>query len=193
MTDFSFRKWNKILGWLVFLIALTTYTLTLEPTASFWDAGEYIATSANLEVGHPPGAPFYQMLGAFFSMFAPGDSEVAIAVNFMSGAASAFAVLFMFWSISLLVLKIAGPEEKLKPANKMAVLGSALVGSLAFTFTDSFWFSAVEAEVYAMAACLMALMFYLGLLWERDMFKPRGNRWLILISLVVGLSFGVHF
>ena len=193
MTDFSFRKWNKILGWLVFLIALTTYTLTLEPTASFWDAGEYIATSANLEVGHPPGAPFYQMLGAFFSMFAPGDSEVAIAVNFMSGAASAFAVLFMFWSISLLVLKIAGPEEKLKPANKIAVLGSALVGSLAFTFTDSFWFSAVEAEVYAMAACLMALMFYLGLLWERDMFKPRGNRWLILISLVVGLSFGVHF
>ncbi|WP_037319013.1 DUF2723 domain-containing protein [Salegentibacter sp. Hel_I_6] len=193
MTDFSFRKWNKILGWLVFFIALTTYTLTLEPTASFWDAGEYIATSANLEVGHPPGAPFYQMLGAFFSAFAPDNSQVALMVNFMSGAASAFAVLFMFWSISLLVLKVAGPVEKLKPANKIAVLGSAMVGSLAFTFTDSFWFSAVEAEVYAMAACLMALMFYLGLLWERDMFKPRGNRWLILISLVVGLSFGVHF
>ncbi|SHF75134.1 Protein of unknown function [Salegentibacter echinorum] len=193
MTDFNFKKWNKILGWLVFLIALTTYTLTLEPTASFWDAGEYIATSANLEVGHPPGAPFYQMLGAFFSMFAPSDSQVALMVNFMSGLASAFAILFMFWSISLLVLKIAGPIEKLKPANKIAVLGSALVGSLAFTFTDSFWFSAVEAEVYAMAACLMALMFYLGLLWERDMFKPRGNRWLILISLVIGLSFGVHF
>ncbi|MBZ9728099.1 DUF2723 domain-containing protein [Salegentibacter sp. JZCK2] len=193
MTDFSFRKWNKILGWLVFLIALTTYTLTLEPTASFWDAGEYISTSANLEVGHPPGAPMYQMLGAFFSTFAPDKSQVALMVNFMSGAASAFAVLFMFWSISILVLKVAGPVEKLKPANKIAVLGSALVGSLAFTFTDSFWFSAVEAEVYAMAACLMALMFYLGLLWERDMFKPRGNRWLILISLVVGLSFGVHF
>ncbi|GGW89228.1 DUF2723 domain-containing protein [Salegentibacter mishustinae] len=193
MTDFSFRKWNKILGWLVFLIALTTYTLTLEPTASFWDAGEYIATSANLEVGHPPGAPLYQMLGAFFSTFATDNSQVALMVNFMSGAASAFAVLFMFWSISLLVLKIAGPVDKLNPANKMAVLGSALVGSLAFTYTDSFWFSAVEAEVYAMAACIMALLFYLGLLWERDMFKPRGNRWLILISLVVGLSFGVHF
>lgn len=181
------------MGWLVFLIALTTYTLTLEPTASFWDAGEYIATSANLEVGHPPGAPLYQMLGAFFSTFAADNSQVALMVNFMSGAASAFAVLFMFWSISLLVLKIAGPVEKLKTSNKLAVLGSALVGSLAFTFTDSFWFSAVEAEVYAMAACLMALLFYLGLLWERDMFKPRGNRWLILISLVVGLSFGVHF
>ncbi len=193
MTDFSFSKWNKILGWLVFLIALTTYTLTIEPTASFWDAGEYIATSANLEVGHPPGAPFYQMMGAFFSMFAPDNSQVALMVNFMSGAASAFAVLFMFWSISLLILKIAGSREKLNPSKKIAVLGSALVGSLAFTFTDSFWFSAVEAEVYAMAACLMALMFYLGLLWERDMFKPRGNRWLILISLVIGLSFGVHF
>jgi len=193
MTDFNFRKWNKILGWLVFSIALITYTLTLEPTASFWDAGEYIATSANLEVGHPPGAPFYQMLGAFFSTFATDNSQIALMVNFMSAAASAFAVLFMFWSISLLVLKIAGPVEKLKTSNKIAVLGSALVGSLAFTYTDSFWFSAVEAEVYAMAACLMALMFYLGLLWERDMFKPRGNRWLILISLVVGLSFGVHF
>ncbi|HSP11307.1 MAG TPA: DUF2723 domain-containing protein [Salegentibacter sp.] len=193
MKDFSFKKWNKILGWLVFLIALTTYSLTLEPTASFWDAGEYIATSANLEVGHPPGAPFYQMAGAFFSMFAPDETKVALMVNFMSGTASAFAVLFMFWSISLLVLKIAGPAKELSTSKKIAVLGSAAVGSLAFTFTDSFWFSAVEAEVYAMAACIMALMFYLGLLWERDMFKPRGNRWLILISLVIGLSFGVHF
>ncbi|MDT0689258.1 DUF2723 domain-containing protein [Salegentibacter sp. F188] len=193
MTDFNFRKWNKILGWLVFVIALTTYTLTLEPTASFWDAGEYIATSANLEVGHPPGAPFYQMMGAFFSTFAPDDSQVALMVNFMSGVASAFTILFMFWSISLLLLKIAGPVSKISASKKMSVLGSAFVGSLAFTFTDSFWFSAVEAEVYAMASCFMAILFYLGLLWERDMFKPRGNRWVILISLVIGLSFGVHF
>jgi hypothetical protein len=193
MTNFSFGKWNKILGWLVFLISLTTYTLTLEPTASFWDAGEYIATSANLEVGHPPGAPLYQMMGAFFSTFATDSSQVALMVNFMSGLASAFAILFMFWSIVMLLLKITGPQENLGTANKIAVLGSAFVGSLAFTFTDSFWFSAVEAEVYAMAACIMALLFYLGLLWERDMFKPRGNRWVILISLIVGLSFGVHF
>ncbi len=193
MADFNFKKWNRILGWLVFLIALTTYTLTLEPTASFWDAGEYIATSANLEVGHPPGAPFYQMMGAFFATFAPDNSQVAHMINFMSGLASAFAILFMFWSISLLVLKIAGPVKKLTPGKKMTVLGSAIVGSLAFTFTDSFWFNAVEAEVYAMAACLMSLMFYLGLLWERDMFKPRGNRWIILISFIIGLSFGVHF
>jgi len=193
MTDFNFGKWNKILGWLVFLIALTTYTLTLEPTASFWDAGEYIATSANLEVGHPPGAPFYQMMGAFFSTFAPDNTKVALMVNFMSGFASAIAIMFMFWSISLLVLKVAGPVAKLTTSKKTAVLGSALVGSLAFAFTDSFWFNAVEAEVYAMAACFMSVMFYLGLLWERDMFTPRGNRWIILISLVIGLSFGVHF
>ncbi|PTX44513.1 uncharacterized protein DUF2723 [Christiangramia gaetbulicola] len=193
MTDLNFSKWNKILGWLVFVIALTTYTLTLEPTASFWDAGEYIATSANLEVGHPPGAPFYQMMGAFFSTFAPDNSKVALMVNFMSGFASAIAIMFMFWSITMLVLKVAGPVSKLTPSKKMAVLGSSLVGSLAFTFTDSFWFNAVEAEVYAMAACFMSIMFYLGLKWERDMFTPRGNRWIILISLVIGLSFGVHF
>ncbi|AVR45262.1 hypothetical protein C7S20_08260 [Christiangramia fulva] len=193
MTDFNFSRWNKILGWLVFVIALTTYTLTLEPTASFWDAGEYIATSANLEVGHPPGAPLYQMLGAFFSTFAPNKGEIAHMINFMSGLASAFAILFMFWSITLLVRKMTGPAEKLSPGKKMAVLGSALVGSLAFTFTDSFWFNAVEAEVYASATCLMAICFYLGLLWERDMFKPRGNRWIILISFIIGLSFGVHF
>ncbi|QYA24397.1 DUF2723 domain-containing protein [Gramella sp. MT6] len=193
MTDLNFSKWNKILGWLVFVIALTTYTLTLEPTASFWDAGEYIATSANLEVGHPPGAPFYQMMGAFFSTFAPDNTKVALMVNFMSGFASAIAIMFMFWSITMLVLKVAGPVSKLTPSKKIAVLGSSLVGSLAFTFTDSFWFNAVEAEVYAMAACFMSIMFYLGLKWERDMFTPRGNRWIILISLVIGLSFGVHF
>ncbi|MDR5589323.1 DUF2723 domain-containing protein [Christiangramia sp. SM2212] len=193
MTDFNFGKWSKILGWLVFVIALTTYTLTLEPTASFWDAGEYIATSANLEVGHPPGAPFYQMMGAFFSTFAADNTQVALMVNFMSGFASAIAIMFMFWSICLLVLKVAGPTTELNSSKKIAVLGSAFVGSLAFTFTDSFWFNAVEAEVYAMAACFMSVMFYLGLLWERDMFTPRGNRWIILISLVIGLSFGVHF
>ncbi|MCC4227340.1 DUF2723 domain-containing protein [Zunongwangia profunda] len=193
MTEFSFKKWNIITGWVVFAIALFTYSSTLEPTASFWDAGEYIATSANLEVGHPPGAPLYQMLGAFFSTFAPDSSNIALMVNFMSGLASAFAILFMFWSISILVRKISGPAESLSFSGKLAVLGSAAVGSLAFTFTDSFWFSAVEAEVYAAAACLMSIMFYLGLLWERDMFESRGNKWLILISLVTGLTFGIHF
>lgn len=193
MTDLNFTRWNKILGWLVFLIALATFWLTVEPTASYWDAGEYISTSSNLEVGHPPGAPFYQMMGAFFSIFASDASQVALMVNLMSVFSSAFTILFMFWSLVLLIQKITGPAQENPVSTQVAILGSAAVGSLAFTFTDSFWFSAVEAEVYAMAICLMSILFYLGLLWERDMFKPRGNRWLILISLVVGLSFGVHF
>ncbi|WP_394907541.1 DUF2723 domain-containing protein [uncultured Mesonia sp.] len=193
MKEFNFTFWNKALGWISFFIALTVYTLTLEPTASFWDAGEYIATSAKLQVGHPPGAPLFQMMGAFFSTFAPDAETVAFTVNMLSAFSSAFAILFMFWSITLLVQKISGPAEHLKSGEKIAVLASGLVGSLAFAFTDSFWFSAVEAEVYAMASCLMAILFYVGLLWERDMFKPRGNRWLILIAFIIGLSFGVHF
>src|SRR5690606_35910225 len=136
MTNFTFKTWNKILGWLVFVIALTTYTLTLEPTASFWDAGEYIATSANLEIGHPPGAPLYQMMGAFFATFAADSGQVALMINFMSGLASAFTVLFMFWSIVILLLKITGPTEELTKPNKIAILGSAFVASVAFTFTD---------------------------------------------------------
>lgn len=193
MTDLNFTRWNKILGWLIFLIALTTYWLTVEPTASFWDAGEYISTASKLEVGHPPGAPLYQMMGAFFSIFATDSSQIALTVNLMSVFASAFTVLFMFWSIILLIQKITGPVREASVSKKIAVLGSAAIGALAFTYTDSFWFSAGEAEVYAMAICLMSILFYLGLLWERDMFAPRGNRWVILISFIVGLSFGVHF
>lgn len=193
MTKYAFSLWNKLLGWFAFLVAMITYYLTAEPTASFWDAGEYIATSAKLQVGHPPGAPFYQIFGAFFSMFASDESQIAFMVNLMSGVASAFAVLFMFWSITLLLKKLTKTIEVKTKASDMAILASSLIGALTFTFTDSFWFSAVETEVYAMAACLMAAMFYVGLLWERDMHKPRGNRWLILICLIIGLSFGVHF
>ena len=193
MTDFNFARWNKILGWLVFIIALATFSLTVEPTASFWDAGEYISTASKLEVGHPPGAPLYQMMGAFFSIFAADESQVALMVNLMSVFASAFTILFMFWSIVLLLQKIAGAPAANTTSKNVAILGAAAVGSLAFTFTDSFWFNAVEAEVYAMATCLMAILFYLALLWERDMFLPRGNRWVILISFIIGLSFGVHF
>mgnify|MGYP003145747445 CR=1 FL=1 len=193
MKDFNFSKWNTILGWFAFAVALITFTLTVEPTASFWDAGEYIATASKLEIGHPPGAPLYQMLGAVFSVFALESSQIALMVNMMSVLASAFTILFMFWSISILIRKISGKAETLSAGQKTAVLGSALVGSLAFTFTDSFWFNAVEAEVYAMATFILSVIFYVGLLWERDMLKPRGNRWLILICFIVGLLFGVHF
>ncbi|SFI49520.1 Protein of unknown function [Olleya namhaensis] len=191
--SFNFKKWNLILSWFAFLIALITYTLTVEPTVSYWDAGEYILTSSKLQVGHPPGAPLFQMLGAVFSVFALDPSQIGFLMNMMSAVSSAFAILFMFWTIVLLLEKIVGQPEKLEKGQQFAILGSAFVGSLAFAFTDSFWFNAVETEVYAMATLIMTVMFYLGLRWEKDMHKPRGNRWLILIAFVVGLSFGIHF
>lgn len=193
MNTFNFAKWNKITGWIVFAIALCVYSLTVEPTASFWDAGEYIATSSKLQVGHPPGAPLFQMIGAFASIFASEPTQIALMVNMTSAFASAFAILFMFWSITILVRKLISQEEELTESKSYAVLGSGIVGALAYAFTDSFWFNAVEAEVYAMATCILSVMFYLGLLWERDMHEPRGNRWLILMAFIVGLSFGVHF
>jgi hypothetical protein len=193
MTQSNFKKWNTILGWLAFLVVLITYTLTVEPTVSFWDAGEYILTSSKLQVGHPPGAPLFQMLGAFFSIFSTDPSQIGWLMNMMSAVSSAFTILFMFWSITILLRKIVGSSESLTLAQGQAILGSALVGSLAFAFTDSFWFNAVETEVYAMATMIMAIMFYIGLRWEQDMDTPRGNKWLILISFIVGLSFGVHF
>ncbi|TRZ46382.1 DUF2723 domain-containing protein [Robertkochia solimangrovi] len=193
MTAKQFKKWDTILGWVVFAIALLTYHLTVEPTSSFWDAGEYISTSAKLQVGHPPGAPFFQMMGAFFAMFAGNDELVAVTVNHMSVFSSAFTILFMFWCITNITKKLAAKSGELNTASYIAILGSGVVGSLAFTYTDSFWFNAVEAEVYAMATLLMSLMFWLGLRWADELHEPRGNRWLVLISLVIGLSFGVHF
>lgn len=193
MMTFNFKKWNTILGWAVFAIALATYSLTVEPTLSFWDCGEYIATSAKLEVGHPPGAPLYQMMGAFFAMFAAEASQVALMVNMMSVFSSAFTILFMFWSMTMILKKLVARFAEIDNSNSIAILGSAFVGSLAYTFSDSFWYNAVEAEVYAMASLLIAVLFWLGLRWEQEMETPRGNRWLLLISLVIGLSFGVHF
>ncbi len=203
MMTFNFNKWNTITGWFVFAIALVTFTLTVEPTMSFWDCGEYIATAAKLEVGHPPGAPLFQMMGAFFAMFAADETKIAFMVNMMSVISSAFTVLFLFWSTSILLKKlIAGFSESDKTKEQVAqinknegivILGSAFVGALALTFSDSFWYNAVEAEVYAMATLLIALLFWLGLRWEQDMNTPRGNKWLLVICLVIGLSFGVHF
>jgi len=193
MADFNFKKWNLILGWLAFLIAFITYSLTVEPTVSFWDAGEYILTSSKLQVGHPPGAPFFQMMGAFFSIFATDPTQIGLMINMMSATASAFAILFMFWTIVLLIQQVAKTNTKTSKNQQIAILGAAFVGSLSFAFTDSFWFNAVETEVYAMATLILAVMFYLGLRWQKDMFTPRGNKWLVLISFIVGLSFGVHF
>jgi len=193
MATFNFNKWNTITGWCAFAVALITYTLTVEPTMSFWDCGEYIATSAKLQVGHPPGAPLYQMIGAFFAIFAIDDKHIALMVNMMSVFSSAFTILFMFWSSSMILKKIISQYSELNKNNAIVILGSSFVGALAFTFSDSFWASAVEAEVYAMASLFIALLFWLGLRWEQDMDSPKGNKWLLVISLVVGLTFGVHF
>ncbi|MFT6126155.1 MAG: hypothetical protein ACJAX7_000032 [Saprospiraceae bacterium] len=193
MGSFNFNKWNKIIGWFVFAIALLTYWLTVEPTASFWDAGEYITTSSNLEVGHPPGAPLYQLLGAFFSIFALKATDIALTINLMSVFASAFTILFMFWSLTILLRNVLLKNQELNNNNSLAIIGSAAIGALTFAFTDSFWFNAVEAEVYAAAACIMSILFYCALRWEKEMNTPRGNRWVILIAFIIGLSFGVHF
>ncbi|MRI02516.1 DUF2723 domain-containing protein [Kriegella sp. EG-1] len=189
----DFEKWDRILGWVVFFIALVVYAITVEPTNSFWDAGEYIATSSKLQVGHPPGAPLLQMIGAFFSMFAFEPNQVARMVNYVSGVSSAFTILFMFWTITNLTRKLIAKNETINNAKAIAILGSGIVGSLAFTFSDSFWFNAVETEVYASASLIMALLLWLGLKWVDNIDDPRGNKWLILISFVVGLTFGVQF
>jgi hypothetical protein len=150
MNAFNFSKWNTIIGWSAFAIALLTYTLTHEPTVSYWDCGEYIATSVKLQVGHPPGAPLFQMLGAFFALFTSEVTEIARMVNFMSALASAFTILFLFWSITMLAKRLVDNSKELSKSTSIAILGSGLVGALTYTFSDSFWFSAVEAEVYAM-------------------------------------------
>ena len=193
MSELHFKRWNTLFGWGIFAIGLLTYGWTVEPTASYWDCAEYIATSAKLQVGHPPGAPLFQMLGAFFALFASQPEQIALMVNYMSVVSSAFTLLFMFWTLTLLMRKLPAFQSLKNPQEALGFFGSAAIGVLAYCFSDSFWFNAVEAEVYAMATFLLALLFWLGLRWEQDMHQPRGDRWLVLIAFIVGLSFGVHF
>ncbi len=188
----NFHVWNLRLGWFAFAISLLSYLLTVEPTASYWDCSEYIATAAKLQVGHPPGAPFFQMVGAVFAILAPHAEYIALSVNMMSVLASSFTVLFLFWTITGIARRLVR-EQVDDNHTQILVLIAGLVGALGFAYTDSFWFNAVEAEVYAMATCILSILFWLGLRWEADMDKPRGDRWLVLIAFVVGLSFGVHF
>ena len=191
----NFKKLNSLLGWIVFAIATTVYFLTLEPSASWWDCGEYIATTYKLQVGHPPGAPFFQLLGRFFSLFAFGDvSKVALMVNVMSALSSSFTILFLFWTITMLAQKIMVKSDNRIPTKGQgwAILGAGAVGALAYTFSDSFWFSAVEGEVYAMSSLATAVVFWAILKWEQVADKRSGFRWLLLIAYVIGLSVGVH-
>ncbi len=189
----NYQRLNNIIGWLVFLVASYTYLSTIESTASFWDCGEYIACAYKLEVGHPPGAPLFLLLGRFFSLFAFGDTaKVGMMINALSGLCSAFTILFLFWSITAFARKIIDKSGELTTGRMYAVLGAGAVGALAYTFSDSFWFSAVEGEVYAMSSFFTAITFWAILKWEREADEPHANRWIILIAYLIGLAIGVH-
>ncbi len=187
----NYKFLNNVTGWVTFVIAAFTYLTTIEPTASFWDCGEFITTSFKLEVGHPPGAPFFMILGRFFNMFAD-KSHAAMMVNSLSALASAFTILFLFWSITHLAKKMVSSESGLTLGQTIAILGSGVVGALAYTFSDTFWFSAVEGEVYASSSLITAIVFWAILKWENSADEPYANRWIIFIAYMVGLSIGIH-
>jgi hypothetical protein len=190
----KFRFINNITGWIVFVIAAITYLLTIEPTGSLWDCGEFVASAYKLEIGHPPGSQVFMVLAKFFSLFAGSDtSKVAAAVNAMSAIVSAFTILFLFWTITHLARKIVVREESMfSPARITAIIAAGVTGALAFTFSDSFWFSAVEGEVYATSSLFTAAVFWAILKWEDIADEEHADRWIILIVFLMGLSIGVH-
>jgi hypothetical protein len=190
----NYRAINNISGWVVFAIAAVTYLMTMEPTASLWDCGEFIASAFKLEVGHPPGNPVFMVMARFFTLFAAGNaSKVAVMVNAMSALASAFTILFLFWTITHLARKILLKEEgNYNSGRVLAVMAAGVVGAVAYTFSDSFWFSAVEGEVYASSSLFTALVFWAILKWEDVAGEKYADRWLILIAFLMGLSIGVH-
>ena len=186
---------NNLGGWFVFLVALATYWLTLEPTASYWDCGEFIIQANKLEVGHPPGNPIFMLVGRFFVNFAPDPTYIPLMVNAMSGLLSALTILLLFWTISHLVRRLIVADSytgELSLAQYVVIMGSALVGSLAYTWSDTFWFSAVEAEVYAFSSFCTALVFWLILKWENRADQPHADRYLVLIAYIIGISVAVH-
>ena len=188
-----YRIANDVTGWLVFLIAAFTYCSTIEPTASFWDCPEFITTAAKLEVGHPPGAPFFMLMGNFFSMFASDATQIAKMVNTMNALLSAGCILFLFWSITHLAKALFCQKgEDPTIAQTIAIMGSGIAGALIYTWSDTFWFSAVEGEVYAFSSFFTALVFWLILKWEDSADKPHSDRWLVFIAYLIGLSIGVH-
>lgn len=191
--NLNFRCINRLTGWVIFVVASLTYILTAEPTASLWDCGEFITTSVGLQVGHPPGAPLFMIISRLFAIFAPSIETQALMINYMSGLCSGFTILFLFWSITHLARKLVVKEgEEMTLGQMFAILGASLIGSLTYTFTDTFWFSAVEGEVYAMSSLFTAVVFWAILKWENVANEKYANRWLVLIAYLIGLSIGVH-
>jgi len=187
----KYTLYNNVFGWVVFIVSAIVYLMTIEPTVSFWDCGEFITTSYKFEVGHPPGAPLFMIVGRFFTLFG-GPDDAARLVNAMSALASAFTIMFLFWTITHLARKLVTNTENISMGQTIAIISSGVVGSLAYTFSDTFWFSAVEGEVYATSSFLTALVFWAILKWENVADEPNANRWLIFIAYIVGLSIGVH-
>ena len=189
----QFRLVDNVLGWLAFFIAAFVYCSTIEPTASFWDCPEFITTGYKLEIGHPPGAPFFMLTANLFSQFASDPTQVAMMVNMMSALLSAMCILFLFWSITHLVRRLLIDKwEEMTLAKMIMIEASGLVGALIYTFSDTFWFSAVEGEVYAYSSAFTAVVFWLILKWEDQADEPHSDRWLVLIAYMTGLSIGVH-
>ena len=182
----KYKLIDTISGWAVFVIAAIVYLLTIEPTASFWDCGEFISSAYKLEVGHPPGAPIFMLLGNLFTQFTGDPEQVAKMVNSMSALLSAFTILFLFWTITHLTRKLVVGEKKeeISLGQTIAVIGSGLVGALVYTFSDTFWFSAVEGEVYAFSSMLTALVFWLILKWEDNAEKVDSDKWIVLIAYI---------
>jgi tetratricopeptide (TPR) repeat protein len=189
----KYRLINNVLGWITFLIASIVYLMTMEPTASFWDCGEFISSAYKLEVGHPPGAPFFMLTANLFTQFASGPEKVALMVNTMSAIFSGLTILFLFWSITHMARKIMVADGKeMTTAQLITIIGSGLTGALAYTFSDTFWFSAVEGEVYAYSSLFTAVVFWLILKWEDAADHSHADRWIVLIAYLMGLSIGVH-
>ena len=189
----NFRRLNTITGWLLFVISTAVYMLTLEPTVSFWDCGEFILSSFGLQVGHPPGAPLFVMIGRIATLFAGGDtSKVALMMNALSAFCSGFAIMFLFWTITHLVRKAYPGMDEKESKHIPAILGSGIIGALAYTFSDTFWFSAVEGELYALSSLVTGLVFWAMLKWEEEADKPYSGRWIILIAFIMGLGLGIH-
>ncbi|MGZ5188120.1 MAG: glycosyltransferase family 117 protein, partial [Kaistella sp.] len=194
MRNWSFKQWNTILGWVVFAIAFITYLSTIEHNFSFWDTGEYIASAAKLEVTHAPGAALFQLIGAVAAMFAFGNGDnYSIVINAMSSLFSAFTILFLFWIITHLVRRLLNKEfNEISWHQEISILFAGAIGALSYTFSDTFWFSAVEGEVYSMATMFIALLLWLITKWENEYHDSDNERWIILIFFVTGLSVGVH-
>ena len=189
----QYKLVDNIFGWVAFLIAAFVYCSTIEPTASFWDCPEFITTAYKQEIGHPPGAPFFMLLGNFFTHFANDTTQVAKMVNTMSALLSAVCIMFLFWTITHLARKlIIGDWKEMTTAKMIGIEASGMVGALIYTFSDTFWFSAVEGEVYAFSSAFTAVVFWLILKWEDHADEPHSDRWLVLIAYMTGLSIGVH-